>query len=185
MDRNLLAAERTVVLIRGVVGVLFGILAVVQPVSTAIALVMLWGFWALFEGIGALAQAFRASAGRPRFDYLLLGLTGLVAAFLAIFSPKLTATSLTWVLGLWLVVRGILEAVATFTHELVTPRWLFLPGAALSVLLGVFFMANPGRAAVGIAVLLGTIAIAWGLVFIASALLPRRAPSSAMTGEGN
>jgi uncharacterized membrane protein HdeD (DUF308 family) len=185
MDRNLLAAERTVVLVRGVAGVLFGTLAVIWPVRTGIALVMLWGFWALFEGIGALAQAFRASAGRPRLDYVLLGLTSLVAAFLAIFSPRLTATSLTWILGVWLVVRGILEAISAFTRELVTPRWLFLPGAALSVLLGVFFMANPGRAAVGVAVLLGTIAIGWGLVFIAAGLLLRPARSSAMTGEGN
>jgi uncharacterized membrane protein HdeD (DUF308 family) len=184
MDRNLVAAERTLVLIRGVVGVIFGTLAVVWPITTGLAFVMLWGFWALFEGIGALTQAFRASTGRPRLDYLLLGLAGLVAAFLAILSPKLTATSLTWVLGLWLIIRGILEAISAFTHELVTPRWLFLPGAALSVLLGVFFIANPGRAAVGVAVLLGIIAIAWGLVFIASGLLLPRT-SSAMTGEGN
>jgi len=185
MDRNLLAAEWTLVLIRGVVGVVFGILAVVWPVTTGLALVMLWGFWALFEGIGALAQAFRPSAGRPRLYYLLLGLAGLIAAFLAILSPKLTATSLTWILGLWLIIRGIFDAIAAFTRELVTPRWLFLPSAALSALLGVFFIANPGRAAVGIAVLLGTIAIAWGLVFIASGLLLRPRTSSAMTGEGN
>jgi uncharacterized membrane protein HdeD (DUF308 family) len=185
MDRNLLAADRTLLLIRGVVGVVFGILAVVWPITTGLALVMLWGFWALFEGVGALAQAFRAGAGRPRLDYLLLGLTGLVAAFLAILSPKLTATSLTWVLGLWLIVRGIVEAISAFTRELVTPGWLFLPGAALSVLLGVFFIANPGRAAVGVAVLLGIIAIAWGLVFIASGLLLRPKTSPAMTGEGN
>jgi uncharacterized membrane protein HdeD (DUF308 family) len=168
-------AEPKTLVIRGVAGAVFGVVAVVWPITTGLALVMLWGFWALFEGVSALAQAFRANPGQTRLAYVVLGLAGLAAAFLAISSPGLAATSLTWVLGLWLIVRGVVEAVAAFHRDLVTARWLFLPGAALSVALGVLFLANPGRAAVGIAVLLGMIAITWGFVFIASGLLLRSA----------
>jgi uncharacterized membrane protein HdeD (DUF308 family) len=181
MDRVLLDAGWKLVVARGVIGVVFGMLAIFWPVTTGLALVMLWGFWALFEGISALAQAVRVTTGVARLGFTLLGLAGLVAAVLAIFSPKLTATTLTAILGLWLIVRGAIEGIAAFTRDLVTSPWLFLPGAALSVLLGVFFLANPGRAAVGIAVLLGLIAVAWGGVFIASGLLLR--PRSAVEGQ--
>lgn len=178
-EESLPAAEPGTLMIRGAAGVVFGVLAVVWPVTTGLALVLLWGCWALFEGIGALVQAFQVSPGQSRLAYLLLGLAGLAAALLAISSPGLTATTLTWILGLWLILRGLFEAVAAFRREVVTARWLFLPGAVLSAVLGVLFVTNPGRAAVGIAVLLGTMAIAWGLVFLASGLLLRSQKSRA------
>jgi uncharacterized membrane protein HdeD (DUF308 family) len=163
-----------VLMARGVVGVVFGILAMVWPVSTVTALVVLWGIWALVEGIGWLMQASRPESAGNRLGSVVLGVVGLVAAFFAIFSPQVTAETLTWILGIWLIIRGLFEVVGAFSNSLLAPRWLILLSAALSILLGVFFVANPGRAAVGIAVLLGIIALAWGLVFIAAGLLTRR-----------
>jgi uncharacterized membrane protein HdeD (DUF308 family) len=185
MNQDSPSAAWQLVVARGVIGLIFGILAIVWPVTTGLALVMLWGFWALLEGLGALAQAVRATTGRARLGHALLGLAGLVAAFLAIFSPRLTAATLTWILGIWLILRGILDGITAFTRERITPRWLFLPSAVLSVVLGAFFLANPGRAAVGIAVLLGIVAVAWGVVFIASGLLLRPRLSVAPTRERN
>ncbi|GAA1559163.1 HdeD family acid-resistance protein [Kribbella sancticallisti] len=160
-------------MVRGAIGIVFGVLALAWPISTALALMILWGFWALAEGVGLLVQAFRPEPGQGRIALVLVGLLGLVAAFFAIFSPAVTATTLTWILGIWLIVRGLLEAVTAFSSRLATPRWLLLLSAALSILLGIFFVANPGRGAVGIAVLLGSIAICWGVVFVAAGLLLR------------
>jgi uncharacterized membrane protein HdeD (DUF308 family) len=159
---------------RGAIGVVFGILAIVWPVSTATALVVLWGIWALVEGISLLVQAVRPEPGASRLLSVVLGLVALVAAFFAIFSPQVTAETLTWILGLWLIIRGLFEVVGAFGSSLLAPRWLLLASAALSILLGVFFCANPGRGAVGIAVLLGIIALAWGIVFVVAGLLIRR-----------
>jgi uncharacterized membrane protein HdeD (DUF308 family) len=58
-----------------------------------------------------------------------------------------------------------------------------LLSAALSILLGVFFVANPGRGAVGIAVLLGLIALAWGVVFVVAGLLIRREPAASVNRQ--
>jgi uncharacterized membrane protein HdeD (DUF308 family) len=159
---------------RGVIGVVFGIVAIVWPVSTVTALVVLWGIWALVEGISCLVQAARPEPGASRLFSVVLGLVGLVVAFFAIFSPQVTAETLTWILGLWLIIRGLFEVVGAFGSSLLAPRWLLLGSAALSILLGAFFLANPGRGAVGIAVLLGIIALAWGIVFVIAGLLIRR-----------
>ncbi|GAA1572808.1 hypothetical protein GCM10009789_27940 [Kribbella sancticallisti] len=159
---------------RGVIGVVFGILAIAWPVSTVTALVVLWGIWALAEGISCLVQAARTESGRSRLGWAVVGVVGLVAAFFAIFSPQVTAETLTWILGIWLIIRGLFDVLGAFSNFLLAPRWLILLSAALSILLGVFFVANPGRGAVGIAVLLGIIALAWGIVFVAAGLLSRR-----------
>jgi uncharacterized membrane protein HdeD (DUF308 family) len=176
VERGLLGVGWKVLTARGVIGVVFGIVAIAWPVSTALALTMLWGFWALAEGLGTSVEAARSELFSPagRLSLTLLGLLGIIAAFFAIFSPHVTAKTVTWILGIWLIVRGVLEVLAIFGSRMQTSRWMLLPGAALSVLLGIFFVVNPGRAAVGIAVLLGTIALAWGLVYLAAGQIARR-----------
>jgi uncharacterized membrane protein HdeD (DUF308 family) len=163
-----------VLVVRGVIGVVFGILVIAWPSLTVTALVVLWGVWALVEAISCFVQASRPEPGTSRVGSIVLGLVGLVAAFFAIFSPQVTAETLTWILGIWLVIRGLFEVFGAFSTSLLAPRWLILLSAALSILLGVFFVANPGRGVVGIAVLLGLIALAWGVVFVAAGLLLRR-----------
>ncbi len=174
MDRELFTSSWKMLVVRGAVGIVFGILAVVWPIETALALVLLWGFWALVEGISLLVEAFQSKTQGSRLGRALLGVITVIAAFLAIFSPGMTAQTLTWILGIWLIVRGVSEVVAAFSSYRLTPRWVLLVGAALSILLGVFFVANPGRGAVGIAVWLGLIALCWGLVFVVMGLLMRR-----------
>jgi len=173
MERDWLNAGWKVLLVRGVIAILFGIVAIAWPTSTAIALALLWGFWALFDGVGSLVQAFQPESRGSRVWLVIMGLIALVAAFFAIFRPAVTAVALTWILGIWLIVRGVFEAIGAFSSSLVLPRWLLLLGAALSLLLGALFVANPGRAVVAIAVWLGITAIVWGGAFVAMAIAIR------------
>ena len=174
MDRELFTSSWKMLVVRGAIGIVFGILAVVWPIETAIALMVLLGFWVLLEGISLLVQAFQSKTQGSRLGRALLGVAAVIVAFFAIFSPGVTAQTLTWIVGIWLIVRGVVEVVAAFSSYRLTPRWLLLVGAALSILLGAFLVANPGRGAVGIAVWLGLIALCWGLVFVLMGLVQRR-----------
>jgi uncharacterized membrane protein HdeD (DUF308 family) len=178
MERDWLNVGWKMLLVRGVIAIVFGIVAIVWPISTAIALALLWGFWALFDGIGSLVQAFQPESRGSRVWLVIMGLVALVAAFFAIFSPAVTAVALTWILGIWLIVRGVFEAIGAFSSSSLLPRWLLLVGAALSLLLGVLFVSNPGRAVVAIAVWLGVTALIWGGVFVAMAIAIRRGLTS-------
>jgi uncharacterized membrane protein HdeD (DUF308 family) len=89
-------------------------------------------------------------------------------------SPGLTATTLTWILGIWLIMRGVFESVAAFTDRRVVPRWMLVLTGTLSILLGVLFGLNPGAGAVSIAVALGATALLWGVTFIGTGLSVRR-----------
>lgn len=91
---------------RGVIAVVFGIVAMSWPLSTALALALLWGLWALTDGVATLFQALNPSPKASRLLLMLTGLIAVVAGLLAVFSPALTAVALTWILGIWLIARA-------------------------------------------------------------------------------
>ena len=179
MKDSLDAAWQTLV-VRGALAVVFGLVAMIWPTTTATALAILWGFWALADGIGNLVQATRPGPGGMRVAAALMGVIALVAAFFAIFSPAVTAVALTWILGIWLIVRGVMELALSFSDRRTAPRGLMLLGAAIDFLLGVLFVANPGAGVVGIAFVLGLTALAWGAVFVTLGLMLRKHGSDAV-----
>lgn len=163
-----------ILLVRGVIGIVFGIVAMVWPLSTTVALVVLWGIWALVDGIGTLVVAGAAPTTRAKVLYGVLGLVSVAAAGLAFFRPTETVTVLTWFLGIWLLVRGAFEVLAIVLGRREGMVALGLVGAALSIAIGILFAANPGAAALSIAWLLGLLALLWGVVFVVAALVARK-----------
>jgi uncharacterized membrane protein HdeD (DUF308 family) len=82
--------------------------------------------------------------------------------------------ALTWILGIWLVARGVFELVGAFASTVATPRWLLALSGVLSILLGFLFTANPGAGAVTVAFWLGLTALAWGAALVAVGVSVRR-----------
>ena len=186
MPKDLLTAAWRLLLVRGIVAVVLGVVLIAWPEATIVVLVVLWGLWALVEGIGLGVQAFAPGGGSgQRVLFAVMALVSVVVAFLAFTRPGMAATALTWVLGVWLLVRGVFELVGAFTSRTGTPRWLLLLGAVVDVVLGWLFLANPGRSAVAVAVVLGIAAVAWGIVFVVLALLARRAAAAAPASTGD
>lgn len=175
MDRDWMSRSATSLLVRGLVGVVFGVLAMVWPRSTALALIVLWGCWALADGLVSLGTAFTSRGAGGRVWLVLIGLLSLVVAFFAVTSPGVTAVALTWILGVWLVVRGLFELAGAFSAGTSANRWVLIAIGLLDGLIGVLLMANPGHAALGIAFLIGLLAFVWGLVFLGLAFLVWRA----------
>jgi uncharacterized membrane protein HdeD (DUF308 family) len=165
--------------VRGALAVVFGVIAVAWPISTAVALALLWGVWALVDGVSSIAAAFTPEGRQGRVWLVVMGVVGLLAAFFAITSPGLAAVALTWILGIWLIVRAGFEVVGAFSSSREAPRWLLLVGAALSLVLGVLFVANPGAAAVTLTEVLGVLALFWGAVIIVTGVTTRHGTAPA------
>jgi uncharacterized membrane protein HdeD (DUF308 family) len=175
--RDLLNASWKLMVIRGVVAVIFGIVVMVWPSPTVITLTVLWGIWALVDGIGLAVSAFGADeATEVRvFTGVMAGIA-LISAFFLIIHPTDTVKVLTWVLGAFLIIRGVYDlAVGIFHHSRsASPRWLLFLIGAIDLAIGILFVANPGRAAVSIAILLGALALVWGVTTIFTGLVLRR-----------
>lgn len=174
MGKDWLSSAWQLLVLRGVVGIIFGVLAMVWPISTVVALVVLWAVWALVDAIGAFAQAFGQGVSTgARILLGVLGLVGLGAAMMGFFRPGVTAVVLTWLLGIWLIARGVIELIGAIAAQAAAPRWLLVLSALLDVVLGVVFAANPGRSAVAAAFVLGLVALAWGIVLLVTGLVVR------------
>lgn len=176
MPKDLLTAAWKLLLLRGVIGIVFGVVIMIWPQATIVVLMFLIGVWALVDGVGLAAQVFAkgASTGQRVF-FGVMALIALVVALVAIFRPGMAASAVTWVIGIWLLVRGLFELVGAFSSTVAAPRWLLVLGALLDLVLGWLFVANPGTAAVAVAWLIGLVAVAWGIVFVVLALAARSA----------
>ena len=176
MPKDLLTAAWKLLLVRGVFGIVLGIVLVAWPQATIVVVMVLGGIWALIDGIGLATQVFAqgASVGQRVF-FGVMALIALVVALVAIFRPGTAASVVTWFLGIWLLVRGLFELVGAFSSTIAAPRWLLVLGALLDLVLGWLFVTNPGTAAVAVAWVIGLFAIAWGVVFVVLALAARSA----------
>ncbi len=164
----------TALLARGLVGIAFGVVAMAWPDETIAVLVVLWGCWALLDGAIALAGVVVLPGTGPKVIAGLIGVVSLLVAFFAIAQPGLAAATLTWFLGIWLVIRGILEIVNAFSTDVPNGRWALVAAGVLDGVIGVLFIANPGTAALGIAFLLGLVAVLWGCAVVGMAFWVRR-----------
>lgn len=172
---DLLNTAWKLLLLRGVMGVLFGILAIAWPISTVIGLAVLWGIWALVDGIGLFGVAFGGDGtSGQRVLAGAMAAIAVLAGLYAIVHPGAAAVALTWVIGIWLLVRGVFELVGAFGSELPgSSRWIAVLSAVVDFLLGAILVAHPGKSAVGITWLLGIVALIWGVVLIVLALVVR------------
>ena len=151
-----------VVALRGVVAVLFGIVALVYPGMTLAALVILFGAYAIADGFCALFGAV-GSDGKDRLWHVLAGIIGIGLGILVFAYPGITGLALVYLIGIWAILTGVLEIVAGF--ELPMSRdWLLALAGLLSVVFGVYVLANPGSGALAIVWTIGGYAVLFGIV---------------------
>jgi uncharacterized membrane protein HdeD (DUF308 family) len=157
--------------LRGVCAVLFGVLTFVWPGITLVTLVLLFGAYALVNGIFTLGVGLRADRGAPgKGTLVLLGLLGVAAGILTFFYPGVTALSLLVLIAWWAIVTGIFEiAAALKLRKVMSNEWLLILSGVLSVVFGVLLIAMPSAGALSILWLIGAYAILFGILLLALA----------------
>jgi uncharacterized membrane protein HdeD (DUF308 family) len=165
----------TLLLIRGLIGVAIGIVAIAWPGVTIAALVGIFGLYAVIDGMTNLMLGLsRSRPHGPSWAHVVQGIAGILVGVLAFIWTGVTALVLVLFIGAWAIVTGILEIVAAIRLRKVIEReWLLVLSGAMSVLFGLLIFAFPGAGAVGIAWLLGIYAAAGGMVLIALAMRMR------------
>lgn len=153
--------------VRGVLGVLFGILVFVYPLAAAEAFVYLFGAYALVDGISALALAFDVS--RARGWLILSGIAGIAAGILAYVYPGAAAVTLVYIAASWAIVTGAFEIIAAFDwRKLLADMWMLGLAGVLSIIVGVLLFSSPGAGLIAWAWLIGIYAIIYGGLYIAA-----------------
>ncbi|SHG14695.1 HdeD family acid-resistance protein [Streptoalloteichus hindustanus] len=173
---------------RGVAAILFGLVTLVWPAVTLLALVLLWGVFALVDGVMALSVAFSGATARTaptgdRWTWGLLGLLGVLAGVVALLWPGITAIALALVIAVWAVVVGVLQIVAAVRlRRVIRNEWLLGIAGALTALLGVLLFVRPGTGALALVTVIAVFAILWGVVLVLLGLRLRRLTTGATGG---
>ncbi len=161
-----------VLALRGAAAVLFGLLALLQPVPALAILVILFGVYAAVDGVLALAAMRRWSAGSDRWWALLLhGIAGIGLGLLAFFVPTTTAVALLYVIAAWALLTGILEILAAIRlRRVIESEWLLGLSGLASAVMGILLIAWPRAGLLAIVWIVGVYALVYGTLLIGLAL---------------
>ena len=170
--------------LRGVAAVVFGVLAFIWPGVTILALVILWGAYALADGILALIAAFRVrEGGKPMWALLLIGVLGVAAGIVTFLWPGITALALLMLIAAWAFVMGIFQIIAAIRlRKEIAHEWLLGLSGVLSVVFGVLMVLSPGAGALAVLWVIAAYSIVFGalLIFLGFRL---KAHAAAETGD--
>jgi uncharacterized membrane protein HdeD (DUF308 family) len=154
--------------IRGVVGVLLGVITFARPGITLTAIVLMFGAYALVDGVVSIAGAAKAVSAHERWGALVFeGVVGIVAAVVTVLWPAITALVLVSIIGAWALITGVFEiAAAIRLRRHVTGEWLMALSGIASVVFGFLVLVAPLAGALVIALWLGVYAFIFGVILI-------------------
>lgn len=173
---GLFRSEWWIVVARGALAVIFGVIVLARPFAAVTAVIMFIGLFILLDGVLSIVTAVR---GRPlRWGLgLFEGLLGILIGILALTVPGVTAVVLAVMIGAWAFVTGILELIAArILSRIGVGAFLGIAGW-LSVLLGLAVVFFPRAGVVVLSVILGLYALLYGTSLIAFGLRVRRLTS--------
>jgi uncharacterized membrane protein HdeD (DUF308 family) len=166
----------TSLIVRGVLALAVGIIALAWPQVTVLALIILFAVYAFIAAALQLMQAFSGGRAGPVIGHLLIALVDVAAGVVALAWPGPTALVLVLVIGIWAIVGGLFEIGAAFrAGESGGTRAMFIVGGLVTVAFGVVLCARPDIGTLTVALLFGLFSLAYGGWAIAHGIELRRA----------
>jgi len=171
---DLLHHRWTALLGRGVIAILLGLLVWLRPGISLALFVVAFGLWALIDGIVTSWLAIE-DRPQPSWGWMLLdGIIGIVIGIFALARPHTTALALLFLIGIWAILRGVLEiVVAIALRRELRGEWRLLIAGVLSIVFGAIVFSNPGAGLLAVLWLVGLYAVLYGIMLISLAFKAR------------
>src|SRR5215471_21134058 len=157
--------------LRGVVAIIFGVIAFTHPLMAAATLVIFFGAWVLVDGVFRLVGAIRHRASDPDWGFnLIIGILGIIIGLLTFHAPAVTALELVIYVAAWAFMIGATEiAMAIKLRREIKGEWFLILLGLLAILFAVLLLWNPLAGAATLiwiiawyAVISGVLAIIFG-----------------------
>jgi uncharacterized membrane protein HdeD (DUF308 family) len=160
-----LARNWWLIALRGVLGVVFGLIALILPFATILALVLLFSAYMLVDGVFAIYAAVRAARQRENWGFMAFqGAASIVTAVLAFLWPGLTVFAFVLLIAAWSIVTGCLMLAAAVRTE--EGRWWLILGGAAATAFGILMILAPLAGAVVLTWWLGSFTLVFGVALI-------------------
>jgi uncharacterized membrane protein HdeD (DUF308 family) len=166
------------VLLRGIIAIVFGSIALLWAEFATIALVYIFGAYAIVDGILSVANGWTNRTLNPHWWVIFIqGLAGITAGFVVIFLVDFAAFALIYLIAVWAIITGILELVTAIRlRQEIQNEWALALTGILSLILGIALIIWPAMGILAVVWAIGIFAILFGLLMIYLAFLIRRYP---------
>lgn len=154
--------------LRGVFAILFGLMAIVWPGLTLATLILLFGAYALVDGVFAVVHGVSSYGERERWWVTVLeGIAGIIIGIVTFLWPDLTALTLLTIIGVWAIFTGVMEIMGAIQlRQVIEGEWLYILSGIASVVFGALVILFPGAGALSLTWLIGAYALVFGVMFI-------------------
>jgi len=154
-------------LLRGLVAIAFGIVALRSPGIAAGALVVVFAVYAFADAVLDFTLASQLGRAGERWGwYLLAGLVSVTLGVVALAYPGVSLLTAVFVIAVYSIIHGILGIATAFSWEGADSRWLLGLAGVLGVLLGLLLLGSPVAGGVALLWTIGVFAICWGAALL-------------------
>lgn len=158
--------------LRGVIGVAFGVMALTWPGMTWLVLTLFFGAYIFVDGVFALVSAFSGeSHARNWWSLIVEGVLGVLVGAITFFWPGITALTLLYLVAFWAIATGAFEiATAIRLRREIEGEWALALAGVVSLLLGLAILIMPLAGLLTVVWLIAAYAIAFGTLLIVAGL---------------
>jgi uncharacterized membrane protein HdeD (DUF308 family) len=153
--------------LRGVLAILFGIVAIILPGATLLTLALFFAAYLIIDGVFGIIAAVRAAQAHERWGWLIAeGVLNIVIGAIAFFFPASAVLAFVFMTAAWAIISGALMLAAAFKVNPAFGRWWLALGGIVSLIFGVLLILAPLIGAVVLTWWLGGYAIAFGVMLL-------------------
>ena len=153
--------------LRGILGIIFGLICLLTPGIALGAFVIVFAAYMFVDGVFAIISGIRAARSGESWGLLILeGVVDLAAGVVAILWPAITLVALVWIVAIWAIVSGALMLAAAFSLNLDYGRWWLALGGIASIIFGILLIIEPFIGAVVLTLWIGAYAVVFGVLLL-------------------
>ena len=153
--------------LRGVVAIVFGVIAFLVPAIALGSLILLFAAYALVNGASHVVTGFRQTSGGPDWLMIAGGIAAVAIGVITAIVPGITALFLVTLIGTWAILTGASEIVAAWNlRKEIQGELLLAINGALSVVFGLYLWLFPGAGAIALIWLIAAFAIVSGVMLL-------------------
>lgn len=173
---GLLARHWWVLLLRGLAAIAFGLLAWFHPALTIAVLVLMFGAYALVDGVLGVWTALAGRRHNEHWVWLLVwGLASIAIGIITFTSPGVTTLVLLMFIAVWAIVTGLAQLLTAIRlRKEIRGEWLLGIAGLGSVIFGLLLIVIPGAGALAMAWLIAVYSVLLGVVLVLLSLRVRR-----------
>lgn len=168
MDKKMMQRYWWTIMLRGVLAIIFAILAIFWTGLTLEILVVLFAIYAIGEGLFAIFSSIDASKHHEKWGWFVLeGVLGVIAGILILSWPGISVVIFVYLIALWALITGLAEILIGATAAInPTAKSMMIIVGVLSLILGVVMLVYPGITVAIMVWLIGLYALIAGIAMI-------------------